>query len=105
MRSTLGLARRLLVSASIALLASVGIMPPATAAPCGPRDEMVRQLSAVMRQEHRAIGLTQSGAFAELFVSAENSRWTLIVSSPGGFSCIIATGHDWVEWREPDPEV
>jgi hypothetical protein len=42
---------------------------------------------------------------AELFVSAEGSTWTMIISWPHGFSCIVAEGHNWVDWEEPDPEV
>ena len=105
MRSTLGLARGLVFSGGLGLLASIAIAPRAIAAPCGPRDEMVRQLTTDMRQEHMAIGLTQSGTLAELFVSAEGNSWTLIVSSPQGFSCIIAAGHDWIERKDPGPEV
>ena len=105
MRSTLGSARSLVLSVGLGLLASIAIVPRAIAAPCGPRDEIVRQLATNMRQEHRAIGVTQSGSLAELFVSPEGSSWTLIVSSPQGFSCIIAAGHDWIEWKDPGPEV
>jgi hypothetical protein len=93
------------LSGGLGLLASVAIVPPAIAAPCGPRDEVVRQLATDMGQEHRAIGLTQSGALAELFMTPDGSSWTLIISLPQGFSCIIAAGHDWVERKDPQPEV
>ena len=105
MRSTLGSGRGLALVACVGLLASATMMPHAMAAPCGPRNVMVRQLFTDMRQKQRAIGPTQSGSLAELFVSAEGTSWTLIVSAPQGFSCIIAAGHDWIEWNDPGPEV
>lgn len=105
MRSTIGLVRGLVLSGVLGLLALIANVPSANGAPCGPRDELVRQLTTHMRQEHRAIGLTQSGTLAELFVAPEGSSWTLIVSLPQGFSCIIAAGHDWIEWKALGPEV
>ena len=42
----------------------------------------------------------------EVLTYEAGTTWTIIVTQPGGASCIVATGEDWV-WRQPktlDPE-
>lgn len=102
MRTVLRTAHGVLLAGALAVTAVVPAHS-AIATPCAPRDVMIGELATSLQQNHRAIGLTQAGMLAELFVSADG-RWTLIVSSPQGFSCVIATGHDWNYWIDTGPE-
>ena len=102
MKTVLRTAHGLLLAGALAVTAVVPVHS-AIATPCAPRDAMIGELATNLQQKHRAIGLTQAGILAELVVSTDR-RWTLIVASPEGFSCVIAAGHDWNYWIDPVPE-
>ncbi len=103
MRAALQMARVLVLGVGLAAIAAVSALP-ANARPCAPRDEIVRKLSTEFQQRQKAIGLTQAGLLAELFVSADGT-WTIIFSTPEGFSCVMETGSHWMEASSPAPEV
>jgi hypothetical protein len=102
MRVTCKLGGGLWFLVALALVPSVASVP-ATAATCGQRAELVNELTAALHQQQRAVGLTQTGSLAEVFVSPEG-EWTLMVSSPHGLSCIIARGVQWTMRDVPQPE-
>ena len=99
MRAALHMARVLLLAAIATVFAL-----PASARPCAPRDEIVSTLSSHLQQKQKAIGLTEVGLLAELFVAADGT-WTIIFSTSQGFSCVIATGSHWMEAGTTAPEV
>lgn len=103
MRAALQMARVLVLGLCLAAVATVSA-PSANARPCAPRDEIVSKLSTNLQQKQKAIGLTEAGLLAELFVSADGT-WTIIFSTPEGFSCVMETGSHWMEASSPAPEV
>lgn len=50
-----------------------------------------------------ALGLTQAGGMIELFTTPAGETWTLIVTSPRGLSCLVASGQNWQD-RRPKPK-
>lgn len=46
------------------------------------------------------MGLTNTGAVVELLQSGDGS-WTLIMTMPNGFSCLMAAGQHWETWSKP----
>ena len=50
------------------------------------------------------VGLAANGAMLEVFASDETGTWTIAVTSPGGATCLVASGTDWQRVRTPLPE-
>jgi hypothetical protein len=55
-------------------------------------------------QERReAIGLSDAGLLMEVFVSP-GGTWTILITSPAGFTCIIAAGDSFEKAPPETPE-
>ena len=95
---------KLLVGTALAL--SVwATQAPAASVICGQRETLAGILTDRLQEKHESIGLTDGGMLMELFVS-ETGAWTLIMTSPNGAACIVATGTDWTQIQKPEgPEV
>ena len=61
---------------------------------CAPRDSLVSHLGERFGEVPTARGLTAAGTVIEVLASAGES-WTIIVTSPDGTACIVATGQAW----------
>jgi hypothetical protein len=84
--------------------AAVGLfvlMPPATAGPCGMREQVVKDLTTTFNEKRAAIGLLLTGDVLEVFVSPAGT-WTIVVSKASGIACIVAAGEVWLQ--EPTPQ-
>ncbi len=90
---------------ALALLA-VGALPlgsgPASAqgapAACGARDGLLSQLESKYGEVPVAIGVTggvRGGQLIELLTAKDGMTWTLILTTPQGLSCLIASGEGW----------
>lgn len=74
---------------------------------CRERDQVLDMLSDKFDEDRVAIGLTEAGGLVEVLSAREGGTWTIIVTSPGGISCLVAAGTDWqsIKTRPPeDPE-
>lgn len=93
---------RLAFSAACLFLA---VLPVAAAtaeepgAQCGARDQMLDQLSEKYAEKPVAMGETPDGRQIELLSQRDGSTWTLIMTSPEGWSCMMAAGESWRELR------
>jgi hypothetical protein len=88
-----------LARALAAAAAAVGLfvlMPPATAGPCGIREQIVKDITATFREKRAAIGLLLTGDVLEVFVSPAGT-WTIVVSKRSGIACIVAAGEVWMQ--------
>jgi hypothetical protein len=45
--------------------------------------------------------LETSGRLIELFASANNDSWTMVMTMSAGESCVIAVGEYWMETKKP----
>ena len=66
-------------------------MVEAAEAPCGPRSDIVAQLTVRHSEQRVAIGLVRNGQVMELWMGPAGS-WTLLASMPSGVSCVVAAG-------------
>ncbi len=91
------------VAACVALaLLAVGALPlgsdPASAqgasAICKARDSLLTQLEQKYGEVPMAIGVA-NGALIELLTAKDGITWTIILTSPKGMSCLIASGDGW----------
>lgn len=77
---------------------------PAYGQQCLPRDAFVAIAARDYGEARTFVGLVadQSG-FVEMYANADTGSWTLIVSTPDGQSCIVATGEYYDMTNDPLP--
>ena len=63
--------------------------------PCELRSKLVERLSATYKEMSVATGLAHDGKLVEVLTNASGETWSIIVTSPQGLSCLVATGEDW----------
>jgi hypothetical protein len=91
-----GLCAAVLLAAAMAIPATDTAAAPA----CGPRSELLKQLSQRYSEAPVAVGLASDGSLIELLTSGNGASWTLIVSQPHGPSCLIAAGESWQSLKQ-----
>jgi len=87
--------RFLVLTATLALAA--GAASAQQQMPCGDRDELLAQLRSQYKEAPTGFGMTPNGAIVELLTS-EKGSWTLLLTLPGGTSCLIGSGEGWELW-------
>ncbi len=65
-----------------------------TPALCRARDGLLTQLESKYGEIPVAIGVAD-GALVELLTAKDGITWTIILTSPKGMSCLIASGEGW----------
>ncbi len=85
--------------------ASTFAMPAARGDPlfCGERHGILERLQREHHEKRTAFGLTSDGRLLEVF-AAPSGSWTILVTYPGGLSCLVASGIDWqqIDRRQED---
>lgn len=61
---------------------------------CGDRGKIAAALARTYEETVTARGISARGALVEIF-SSKRGTWTLVVTVPGGPSCLVAAGRDW----------
>jgi len=61
---------------------------------CGKRADILTGFASTYHEVRSAIGIVDGGALIEVLVSPSGS-WTMVVTKPGGVTCVIGTGRDW----------
>ncbi len=62
---------------------------------CGQRDYIVKRLAVEYKEAPIASGANGKENLIEVLSARDGETWTLIVTSPDGNSCVIASGHGW----------
>jgi hypothetical protein len=70
---------------------------------CASRDVVVERLAAGYGETRQAAGLAANNALIEVFASAETGTWTITVTTPGGPTCLVASGEAWQAIDEAPP--
>ncbi len=90
--------RLLLAVPTAAFLSATLVSPTALAqawgAPCGERAQIVMQLEQGYAEKPIAIALDSQGRMLEV-LAAPSGTWTMLVSTPGGMTCLVASGVGW----------
>lgn len=93
--------RTSIVLAALAVTASVAFAPAAAAQGgpmvCGERVAIVNSLQSGHDEQKTAAGLSGTGAVIELF-TGDTGSWTLLVTLPGGPTCLLGAGEAWEGW-------
>ena len=62
---------------------------------CGQRDKIVEWLAVEYKEAPIATGVSSKGSLIEVLSTHDGDTWTVIVTSPDGDSCVIASGQGW----------
>lgn len=68
---------------------------------CGRRADVLKELADRYREAPVAVGLASNGGLLEVLTSSGGTTWTIIVTTPGGVSCLIAAGENWQQQSVP----
>jgi hypothetical protein len=78
----------------------------AQAAPrCADRDVIVKRLAEKFVERQVAVGVTANGKMVEVLASPEGNTWSIVLTEPGGPSCFVAAGANWVAVAAKQTEV
>ncbi len=62
---------------------------------CDARDQVVEHLAERYGETLQSMGLHSGNGLLEVYASEETGTWTILVTSPGGTSCVVAAGEMW----------
>lgn len=80
----------------LALAVLIGIQSPASAQRlCLSHDDIMELLDTRYSEARVAAGVASGGKLIEVFSTGDGGTWTIVITSPGGTSCIMATGEAW----------
>jgi hypothetical protein len=85
-----------------ALIAATGIAHAQSN--CAPREVVVERLATGYGETRQAIGLAANNAVLEVFASPETGTLTIVVTMPGGPSCLVASGDAYENLAEELPK-
>ena len=81
--------------AAFSAISVISNSSPAEAAPqCGRHDKIVDVLGHKFKETRRVMGVVNSKAVMEIFMSAQGT-WTMVITDTSGMSCITAAGEEW----------
>ncbi len=76
--------------------------PPAAAQSCAPRDSIVEKLEGRYKESLTGAGLQGSAqAMIEIWTNPETGSFTVLLTDPGGLSCIVSYGSDFYAVERP----
>ena len=67
---------------------------------CGKHAEIVKRLSSGYEEQQSSAGIAANGNLVEVFAS-KKGNWTIIFTKPGGNTCLMAVGENWLTITEP----
>jgi hypothetical protein len=92
---------------TLATLSVLAAATPALAeAGCPQRQLVTDHLRSKYQEAPVAMGLADNGGVIEVFATGEGSTWTILITTPDGATCMIASGQGWeaLPYAELGPE-
>ena len=71
---------------------------------CMPHDDFRVELQRNFLEAPVAIAIANNGALIELYAKRDKSSWTLVMTRPGGLSCVLVAGEEWNDLRKREEE-
>jgi hypothetical protein len=90
----------------VAAVLAAFFMPGHTVAapqPCLLHDDALRILEEKYTEVPVAIGLANNGRLVEVLASEDGATWTILVTTPGGPTCMVSAGENWRVLAPEDP--
>ena len=66
---------------------------------CGEGKEIRSALWSMHHEQERGGGLSDNGGLVQLFATKDGSTWTLLLTPPGGPTCLLGSGKDWFDYE------
>lgn len=91
------------VIAAAALIAAITTGGDAATARCAPREAILEAAFRQYGERPVAMALAAGGALLEVIATRDGAAFTMLQTSPGGTSCVIAAGEGWqiLPWNPP----
>lgn len=89
------------LAGTLQALPALAQQPAPRGPPCAERTHIVEKLQETFRERIVGSGLADSGLLFELYVGPAGT-WTLLVTTPGGVSCLIGGGDSWEPLPTPE---
>lgn len=95
---------RTLLAVAVLIGAAFSFVAPAHGQQaCAKRADVLKHLADKYQEKSVARGIANNGGALEV-LSNPNGSFTIIVTTPSGISCLIATGRAWEELMAPGRE-
>lgn len=88
------------IAAAAAVLLSLAVQPAAGQHVCAARSDIVKSLQQEYEETPNAMGMSDSGAVIEVLSARDGKTWTILMTTPDGTSCVVATGEMWERMPE-----
>jgi hypothetical protein len=83
------------IAAAAAMAATLPGMAFAEPLYCGPRKDVLAKLAVGLDERPSSVALTSDGQLLEVLKSDTDLIWTILITSPQGLSCVVASGDGW----------
>ncbi|MEX0286498.1 MAG: hypothetical protein AB3N23_17975 [Paracoccaceae bacterium] len=70
---------------------------------CAPRDVVLEKLAQSYGETRQSVGMASNNAVVEVFASEETGTWSITVTTPGGVTCLVASGQAFETLAEALP--
>ncbi len=94
---------RYVAAAMAAALLLVGFVSPALGRarqqPCGPHGQILRALAERWGESPAGMGIVANGFVVEFVTNAVTGSFTVVITRPGGVTCVVMAGENWEGWR------
>jgi hypothetical protein len=88
--------------ATVAVLATLSVPPASAQTVCGERAKMISYLGKDYKEIRTGMGIAANGSVVELY-TAETGSWTMLMTRPGGPTCVMGSGEAWEIQLKPSP--
>ena len=78
--------------------------PAAAQSQCNFHDKALEHLAKKYQETPVAAGMANSGALVEILTTSDGGTWSIIVTRPDGWACLVAAGEGWRTINNPQPE-
>ncbi len=75
----------------------------ATLGICGDYDDIIDRLYKKYGEVVIATGLSNTGEMLFTVVNKDSGTWSMLFKAPNGRTCLVASGFDWREKKNPKP--
>ncbi|NNF24181.1 MAG: hypothetical protein HKN63_05165 [Rhodobacteraceae bacterium] len=82
---------------ALALALSVPAVAAAQTTNCAARDKVIARLETGYGEKFAGGGLRNASSIFEVWKSEEKGTWTILMTTPDGRSCVMASGTNWRE--------
>ncbi len=72
---------------------------------CATHDAVAERLASRYGESRQSIGLGSDNSVVEVYASAETGSWTIVVTRPGGPTCLVAAGQSFQQLNEALPNL